>query len=231
MSLTRDIGITLSAMQETIIVTSAAILSTAAASTGTQGWPPPNSTADAMLTTGGPLVVGGTSTVFGILFGRTIDRLASPLGSMYDVAYPSAYVRSTRGSTEADRRFQIGCKLQHGDSSGAGDMADYSTANQPAIRNYFSSVRSTDALNWEVSGRSTGGLDGSSIPATYDLRGAKRFVRLVVFGGKDRVTTESSGDEQARIGGAITFAAGRVLPVGAATIEKNSPESSSTSTV
>lgn len=244
MGMVRDIGFTLPALQETILITCSALVTTG--STG--GAISLNSTLDGLISTGGPLSFTGTtatSTVgAGVIFGRVIDRLAAPLGAGYYGASPSAYVHATRGSTEADRRLQLGIKLQHGDSSGGGDMADYSTDRQPAVRTYFSSARTTDMLSWELSGRSTGMLDGVSNWGYYDLNAAKRFIRVAVFGGKDRVTTESSGDEQARVGATITFVGADVLSSPTFTagspsfggqgwlyaLERNSPESTSTST-
>lgn len=233
MGIVRDIGFTLEALQETVLVTSAALFTTAGSTGAFWSF---NSTAaggigSPIISTGEPFVIGGTSTANNIAFGRIIDRLAAPLGAGYYGASVNAYARATRGSTEAERRFQIGVKLQHGDSSGGGDQVDYSTANTPAIRSYFSSARTTDQLSWEVAGRSTGTLDAVSNPCYYSLDAAKRFLRVVVFAGKARVTTESSADEQARVGGSITFVGADVIPQQyPSNLERNSPESSSTST-
>lgn len=228
MAIVRDIGITLPAMQQTILVTCGASISTGAASTAPTQYGA-LTTGDSIISTGGPLVVGGTSTVYGIGWGRVIDRLTAPLGAGYGAAMPSAYIHSTRGCTDADRRIQLGVALQHGDSSGGGDMAELSTQDRPDIRTYFSSARTSDQANWETSGRSTGPLYAVSNPAVYDLNGAKRYLRVVVFAGKDNVTTSAYGDEGARIGANITFMAADSLPQ-LYTIERNSPESSTTTT-
>lgn len=215
MSLVRDIGITLSAMTETILITCAEALSTAASTTAA-----PNkgrTTAD--------VLVGAGSLTTG--FGRVIDRIGPPLGTRYNVAMPVGTLVSTRGSTEADRKVQVGVYLLHGDSSGGGDMAAYSTASQPDDRTYFGTGRTTDMVNWDA-GLSTGPLQACSNPAYYDLRAAKRYIQVAVRVMKDKVTTESSGDEHAHVGAYVTFLAGESLPQ--VVSPKDSPFSSSTST-
>lgn len=218
MSLVRDLGITLPAMADTVFVTCSNIISTGAASTT------PNirfnTTADAIACpTGGTYVTAN---------GRIIDRLLQPLGTAFNVAMPSARWYSSLGSTEANRMIGIGVKLQHGDSSGGGDMADYSpsTGGIPEDRAYFSTARSTDHACWDAT-LSTGVLYAASNPAYYDLRGAKRYIRTVVRVTKNRVTTETSGDELARVGAQVTFLSGAYLPIPA---DVSSPFSTSTST-
>lgn len=231
MAISRDMGLTLPAMAEVVLVTCGGSISTAAASTAAQTFLGVNSTADSIVSTGGPLAIGGTSTVNSFKLGRVIDRLAAPLGAQYFAAFPAAYMHATRGSTDADRRLQLGVALFHGDSSGGGDMVEYSTASRPAIRTYFSSARTTDMLSWETGGRSTGPLEGVSNPAVYSLDAAKRFIQVAVFAGKDLVTTSAYGDEQARVGATITLVAGNKLPQDTIpSLERNSPESTSTST-
>jgi len=205
MSIVRDIPFAMNALEDTILVTCSALMSTAG-STSPKGMLSVQSTADA-------IVSAGSETT---AYGRIIDRLAMPLGALYQVAAPSAWLHSTRGSTEADRKLTIGVKLQHGDSSGGGDMADYSTGSQPDERQYFSSARSTDHASWDAT-LSTGEVYAMSNAAYYDLRAAKRYLRVAVPVFKNRVTTESSGDEQARVGAVITFLGGDDLPQNADT--------------
>lgn len=149
--------------------------------------------------------------------GRIIDRLSAQLTPRFTVAWPFTELNSTRGSTEANRQVSVGVKLQHGDSSGGGDMADYSTGSQPDNKVYFTTARTSDMAAWSTGesdgGGSTGPFRGASAPAYYDLRGAKRYIRAVHIASKNRVTTESSGDEQARISGGITFVGGDQLPM------------------
>jgi hypothetical protein len=211
MSLLRDFPFTVHALKDTIFVTSTA------ASTSPTGMLSVESTA-------GALAAGGGETTG---FGRVVDRLRFPQGgAKYDVALVGAWLQSTRGSTEANRRLSIGARLQHGDSSGGGDMADYSTGSTPASRNYFSTARSTDHASWDAT-ESTGEVVALANPGYYDIRAAKQFVRVAVTVGKNRVTTESSGDEQARVGADITFCVGDRLPQLA---DSEGPYSDSTST-
>ncbi len=215
MAIVRDIPFAMVALEDTIFVTCSALMSTAA-STAAKGMLSVDSTADA-------IVAAGSETT---AFGRVIDRLLPPIGTLYQVAAPSAWLHSTRGSTAADRKLTIGVKLQHGDSSGGGDMADYSTGNQPADRQYFSSARSTDHASWDAT-LSTGEVYAASNPCYYDLRAAKRFLRVAVPVFKNAVTTESSGDEQSRVGAVLTFMGGAELPQNA---DSTGPYSNSTTT-
>ena len=214
MSIVRDIAFTLQALEDTILVTCSALMSTAG-STSAKGLLSAQTTADAIV-----------ATAETTAFGRIIDRTQMPLGAWYQVAAISACVHSTRGSTEADRKLTIGVKLQHGDSSGGGDMADYSTESQPDTRQYFSSARSTDHASWDAA-LSTGEVYGMSNPSYYDLRSAKRYLRVGVPVFKSKQTTESSGDEQARVSATITFLGADRLPQNADT---SSPWSNSTTT-
>jgi hypothetical protein len=176
-----------------------------------------DTTADVAISVG---VLGALSTVdrgkqfaagMTAVNGRVIDRLRFPIGARYGACVVGAYIASTRGSTETDRKLGIGVKLQHGDSSGGGDLADYSTGNQPDDRQYFSTARTSEMLSWDAS-ESTGPVYAVSNPGYYDLSGAKRYLRVVARAGKDKVTTESSGDEQSRVGATITFMAGDQAP-------------------
>lgn len=226
MSIVRDLGITLEAMTPTILITCAEALSTAGSTTPSTL--KSRTTADVLVSTGLPITTTGGTAGLTTGFGRVIDRTAAPLSALYAVAMPAAEVVSTRGSTEANRQVVVGIKLQHGDSSGGGDMADYSTDNQPADRIWFSTARTCDQLNWEFSDRSTGTLIACSNPAYYDLRNAKQYIRTAVRVGKSLVTTESSGDEHARVLASITFLGGDSLPQ--VVSPKDSPYATATAT-
>lgn len=191
--ITRDIPFTLNALAEVEFIT----CSTAAVVFA--------STANTVRSSAADLTAGvGVN-------GRIIDRLTDIMASRFYVAGPVAKFNSTRGSTESNRQIQIGVKLQHGTSSNGGDMTDYSTQNQPAYRTYFSTARTSDMANWDAS-NSTGAFYGSSDMAYYDLRGANRYLRVVAFAFKNRVTTESSGDENARLSADIVFFGGDRVP-------------------
>lgn len=213
--LIRDLPFTVNAMQEQVLVTCSAIYSTAG-STSPRGLVGAGTTADAIVSAGAETTA----------YGRIIDRLRQPIGAMYAGLVAGAWLHSTRGSTEADRKVTIGVKLQHGDSSGGGDMADYSTGSQQDDRVFFSSARSTDHVSWDAT-ESTGELYAASHATYYDLRAAKRYIRVAVPVYKNRVTTESSGDEQARVGASVTFVAGDRIPQ---RVDTYSPFSTSTST-
>lgn len=147
-----------------------------------------------------------SSTATSGVNGRIIDRLGEIIGGgqTYYVAVVAAELASTRGSTEANRQVTLGVKLQHGDSSGGGDLADYSTGSQPDTLTYFTTARTSDYANWDGT-FSTGAFRLASQPAVYDLRAAKRYIRMVVNASKNKVTTESSGDEGMRLRGTIAF--------------------------
>ncbi len=87
---------------------------------------------------------------------------------------PFCWVWTTVGSTQINRTLQIDVKLQHGDSSGGGDMADYSTQDQPATSVLWNGAMTTDMQNW-----STGVSIHGSNPCDYELTGAKRYIRAV----------------------------------------------------
>lgn len=149
------------------------------------------STANQVLAATGNVSASGTA-----ISGRIIDRMSEPfITSRYTVALPYAYVNSTRGSTEADRKITVVLKLQHGDSSGGGDMADYSTGSAPEDLVLFTSARTTPEWNW-----TTGPFKAHTKQAYYDLRGAHQFIRAVVTPTKSKQTTESSGDEAFHLG-------------------------------
>lgn len=160
--------------------------------------------------------------------GRIIDRLDIELGARYLSVEPVAWLYASRGSTAADRFLSLAIRLQHGDSSGGGDMSDYfgpSTGTQPGVqgvaRNFFATARTSDMSAW-----STGGFFGQTNAGVLDIRGAKRYVRAVVVPGKSKTTTESSGDEGMRVGALLNFGAGDEIPENTNTTGQNSTSSS-----
>lgn len=194
MSITRDLGLTVQSLEDRATITA----STASIPAGTY----------ALLTTqsNSGNVVGATSTGSTTISasGRVIDRLtdlftkAIPL-----VAFPATLFYSSRGTTSLAPKITVGVKLQHGDSSGGGDMADYSTQSQQDDEVYFTSVRTTDYVNW-----TTAPVRLESAQSYYDLRAAKRFIRAVHSVDKCEITTESTGFEGARLSGTVTFVGG-----------------------
>lgn len=94
------------------------------------------------------------------------------------------------GSTYTGHTITVDVKLQHGDSSGGGDMADYSTGAQPAARVFGNSGLSTDYANW-----STGLIMVTNNPCDYELTGAKRYVRAVGTVTKTGHSTSTAADD------------------------------------
>lgn len=201
MSIVHDVGLLVQAQTDTIVVT----CSTQQAVLMTTANQVQSSAAD--FSTG-----SGRNSGTGIS-GRIIDRLNEPfITERYTVAFPMAYLESTHGSTELNRQLAINVKLQHGNSSGGGDMADYTTGiltapGAPAEVILFTTAQTTPQVNW-----STGAVRAASGQLGYDLRGANRYIRTVVGAFKNRVTTESSGDESFHVGATIAlFGAPQVL--------------------
>ncbi len=235
MSLIRDLPYTMVAQADTLIASCSALYSCAASTD--LGLQPIRQTTASMLVTTGDIGYLGSNTCQGSrvssggmvtsTFGDIIDRLRQPIGSHYQAAVVHATLNSTRGSTEADRKCAIGVSLWAGDSSGGGDLAELSTGMRPRDRVFFTSVRTTDVQNWDLSDESTGAINLQSNPGQYDLRNAGRYLQVRGRWGINQVTTESSGDEQARAGAVITFMAGDLLPPA---LDTSSPFSTSTST-
>lgn len=155
--------------------------------------------------------------------GRIIDRLNVDFGSrLYRTAELSGYLWATRGSTEANRRLDLAVKLEHGDSSGGGDMAAYSTGTASTGFVLFTSAQTTPMHSW-----STAPIYAQTPPNFYDLSAAKQFIRAVLTAKKYHATTESSGDEHAHIGAIVRFGGGDEL---AHRFYSSAPASTSTST-
>jgi len=105
--------------------------------------------------------------------GRIVDRLG--LGARYNfrAVQVALHVWSTVGSTAADQKVALDIKLQHGDSSGGGDMADFTTGLQPATRSFLSTAMTTPMQNWST------GLQFFDHVADYEITAAKRYIRPV----------------------------------------------------
>lgn len=204
MSIVRDLGQVIPAVDDTIVNT----CSTAAQILA--------STANNQIASSNAYIAGGGAGIAG----RVIDRLSDVLAyDRYTVVMPGAYLYASRGSTEANRQLILGIKLQHGNSSAGGDMADYTTGSQPADATFFTTAGTTPMANW-----STGPFRAGSTPAYYDLRGANRYIRAVVSAFKNRATTETSGDESFHVGATLTLLGGAQVP------ESQNPWSSQGST-
>jgi len=107
-----------------------------------------------------------------------------------ELAEPFCLAWSTYGTTAANQLVSVQVKLQHGDSSGGGDMADYypaggtcstspssgETSYLSPLRNYFTTAQTSDFRNW-----TTGAMKYSNNPFSISLEYAKRFIRSVGY--------------------------------------------------
>ncbi len=110
----------------------------------------------------------GCSISSGLLIDRTL------LGRGYNACVPFAIAHGNQ-STQLDAKVTLGVHLYHGDSSGGGDLAEYSTHNRPDPAVFLSSAMTTDFTNW-----TTGDKHIQSNSKVYDLRGASRYIALGV---------------------------------------------------
>lgn len=123
--------------------------------------------------------------------GRIIDRLGLGSNRIFGTAEVGINAYTTVGSTDAIKKVALSVKLQHGDSSGGGDMADYSTGMQNDDQNFFTSADTTTLQNW-----STGVLHLNH-QSWYEITAAKRYIRAVGYltkGGPSTSTAAGSID-------------------------------------
>lgn len=119
----------------------------------------------------GDCATGVDSTSGGVFNGSVIDRLA--LGPAFTHAQPFL-IGQLPGttSTQGSRYRSVAIKLRHGDSSGGGDLADFSTGMIPAaVPFYTTQGESTDWKNW-----TTGAVRLQASHVAYPLLGAKRYI-------------------------------------------------------
>lgn len=120
--------------------------------------------------------------------GRVIDRLGLGKNRIWEYAEPFIHCYTTIGSTGLDQRVTLSIKLQHGDSSGGGDMADYSTGMQSPDASFQTTAMSTAMQNWST------GLQYWSHDGEYNVIAAKRYVRPVgVFTRGGTTTSTAAG--------------------------------------
>lgn len=123
--------------------------------------------------------------------GRVIDRLGLGRGRIFEHASPYIHAYTTVGSTAADAKITLAIKLQHGDSSGGGDMADYSTGMTPSDAVFLTSAMTTAMQNWST------GVQHWGHEGQYNVIPAKRYVRAVgtwTRGGSSTSTAVGSID-------------------------------------
>lgn len=121
----------------------------------------------------GDCSTNGDSTSGGTFYGSIIDLHA--FRSRFTHIQPVIAgtlpgVTSTAGAS----RVSLDVVVQSGNSSGGGDMANYSTEELPSTpQNYFSTAMSTSHPSW-----STGTIRTQYSPEPIALLGAKRYVRV-----------------------------------------------------
>ena len=118
--------------------------------------------------------------------GRIIDRLGLGANRIYETAEVALNAYTTVGSTSAIKNITLSVKLQHGDSSGGGDQADYSTGYQNTDQNFFTSADTTTLQNWST------GVMAIGHQSWYNAIAAKRYVRAVGTITKGGPTTSTA---------------------------------------
>lgn len=116
---------------------------------------------------------GADNTSGGSVVGGVIDRQA--LGMQFTHAQPViACTHPGSTSTAGLNRLKLDLVLQHGDSSGGGDLANFSTDQLPTSALQIGATdRSTDHPSW-----STGTIRGQYSPEPISLMGAKRYLAV-----------------------------------------------------
>lgn len=114
---------------------------------------------------------GVDSTSGGAFNGSVIDRQA--LGAAFTHAQPFLVGQLPGCTSTGGARYRsVAVKLRHGDSSGGGDLADYSTGLIGAAVPYYTTQgESTDWKNF-----TTGAVRLQVSSVAYPLLGAKRFI-------------------------------------------------------
>lgn len=116
---------------------------------------------------------GVDSTSGGVFNGSVIDRMA--LGPAFTHAQPFLVGQLPGTTSTAGARYRsVGVRLRHGDSSGGGDLADFSTGQidiPASVPFYTTQGESTDWKNW-----TTGAIRLQASHTAYPLLGAKRFI-------------------------------------------------------
>jgi hypothetical protein len=117
----------------------------------------------------GDVISGGTIT------GRIIDRLGLGTRAQFRAAHVGLNVWTTVGatSTSFDRKHALFVALQHGDSSGGGDMAAYSSGLTAAVKTYGTTQLTTSFAQWSTAPLA---IDHASY---YEITSAKQFIRVV----------------------------------------------------
>ena len=119
----------------------------------------------------------------GTINGQIINRLGLPRNFRHASPFLTGSGFST---TEANNKITVLVKMQHGDSSGGGDMADYTTHSQPDDVVHGASARTTPMAGWTTEINTI-----YTRPAGYDIVPAKQFIRSVATVTLPGVTTST----------------------------------------
>lgn len=135
------------------------------------------------------------------LNGRVIDRLGLGGNRIYENCEVAMTAQTTVGSTAADKKITLSVKLQHGDSSGGGDMADYSTGQTNPDQSFWTTAESTAYQNWST------GVMAFAHQSWYNIIPAKRYIRGVGVATKGGTTTSTAAGtvDQVLVGLNLTF--------------------------
>jgi hypothetical protein len=120
------------------------------------------------------------------LNGRVVDRLGLGGNRIYENCEVAMTAQTTVGSTAADKKITLSVKLQHGDSSGGGDMADYSTGQTNPDQSFWTTAESTAYQNWST------GVMAFAHQSWYNIIPAKRYIRGVGVATKGGTTTSTA---------------------------------------
>lgn len=128
------------------------------------------------------------STQGAAITGDVIDRLE--FRQNYNAVLPFM-VGVGYGTTFANKKVTQAIYLQHGDSSGGGDMATYSTDQNPRTLTFQTSAETTPMASW-----TTGQQRFYTADSPYGALGLKRYVRAVgtqlIAGGNTTSTADTN---------------------------------------
>lgn len=133
--------------------------------------------------------------------GLVIDRLTLGNQRIFGCAEPFIKAYSTLGTTSTGLGVltTLAIKLQHGDSSGGGDMADFSTGMQSPDANFLTSQQTTSFQNWST------GPQYFAHQSYYEVTAAKRYVRPVGTWTRSGFTTSTAGADNMYVDLGVRF--------------------------
>lgn len=132
---------------------------------------------------------GGDATSGGTLSGSIVDRQA--LGRQFTHYQPVCQaIGAANTSTAGAKSFKLDCFLQHGDSSGGGDMAEVDTGLRVDQQVYFNTGELTTDYKVWTTGTIRAQISGYSYPYSTGL---KRFIRAAAIITKLGLSTATTG--------------------------------------